>query len=403
MREVADALGRFVQRSHRDTHEGLDSPALLPVPADSDATTTVQQPDKAHESIAAGAAQPGAGSNRRTVYLKLFAAIAAVVVVLCGITLLIHTPAGTLRIEVNDAALEVRVDDLQIPVNGAWEGQQPEGKCRLRVKVGGQEVRLDAPVVLRLAGIATEHRLVVQVNGATLRGNEIAIVRGETTIVKITHSTTVLAAPLGDVFAEHLGNQAPTTEGWDYVAAPGVQVGEGPVESDGVAGIAAWYVDDNAAHDGGALGYTQPLADEAVTRALRNGWVLRARLRVVDAPDAVDWAVRVAFLAGDRCWDMVFGSEPNGDPVVRLPELESSGPGLTVRGGAGQYHLYELKYDPRSATAALWVDGIQRIESYAGCRAASPEVAIRWGSGDSLGTGQGNYNLVQFDVLRDTP
>ncbi len=397
MQDVADALERFLRRTGTNDHAATPGLLVEPVPVAVEQSTQLV-PRPAPDSPKATAAAPDTDSSRHGTRRRLLFVMLAAAAVWLGVTLLIRTSTGTLRIVVDDPTLQVEVDDSQIAINGVWEGKKWPGEHRLRVRIGGQELRLDAPVVLRMADGVAEYRLSVQLNGAALSSNEFEVLRGRTTVLKITHQATVLAQLEGDVVVEHVGSRRPTTEGWRNLLPPDPLVCEGPLEADGPTMIPAWYIDDNAGYDGGALCYQRELAPAEVDAAVRGGWVLRARLRVVDVPSEVSDCVRVSLFDGRRYWALLFGSETNGDPVVRLPEQDRGGPSVTVAGSG--YHLYELRYDPQTDAATLFVDGAKRIGTFAGQEwPVAP--SVRWGSGDSQGRGQGNYNLVQFEVLRD--
>jgi hypothetical protein len=70
---------------------------------------------------------------------------------------------------------------------------------------------------------------------------------------------------------------------------------------------------------------------------------------------------------------------------------------LALDGLGGGYHLYELVYDPASASADLFVDGVERLSNYAGNVAVNTPTAW-WGSGGGPGTGQGNFAAASFNV-----
>jgi len=67
-----------------------------------------------------------------------------------------------------------------------------------------------------------------------------------------------------------------------------------------------------------------------------------------------------------------------------------------IEGGAGDYHLYELVYDPATNTADVRVDGEVVISGYTGFAFSTQLIA--WGHGSSADTGRANYNRVRFST-----
>jgi hypothetical protein len=73
-------------------------------------------------------------------------------------------------------------------------------------------------------------------------------------------------------------------------------------------------------------------------------------------------------------------------------------PDFALEGAGDGYHLYQLRYDPVSASADLFVDGVERLSNYFGVPGINvPRVG--WGAGGGPGTGQGNFAAVRFAVV----
>ena len=90
-------------------------------------------------------------------------------------------------------------------------------------------------------------------------------------------------------------------------------------------------------------------------------------------------------------------------PLVRLTDRNGTNTDYLLDGGGNGYHLYELIYDPDVNDSKLWVDGTQRVSGYAGyAPTGSTGQEVLWGSGSSADQGQGNYNLVQFELANVT-
>ena len=126
--------------------------------------------------------------------------------------------------------------------------------------------------------------------------------------------------------------------------------------------------------------------------------LLSANIRIVDVPDSTDFSVSLYYLDGTRFYALQFGSQADGDPIVQF----LGGGALALEGAGSGCHLYDLRFDPLAASVDLFVDGTERISNFLGpLNASLPEVA--WGGGESDTTGQGNYNLIRFDVGQAFP
>jgi hypothetical protein len=197
----------------------------------------------------------------------------------------------------------------------------------------------------------------------------------------------------GGIIFQHSGSANPTTEGWTAVIPLLGGIAVGPVLNDLGSGFDAWMVDDNSNTASG--GYNVVPTAAQVGQASTQGWVLRARLRVVDAT-ALKQDVSAIYRDGATSWDMRFGIEADGDPIVQLVTL-TGGPTFTLQGAGSTYNLWELRYDPGAGSADLFVNGIERISNYTGFSIA--QTFVIWGAASSADTGHGNYNLVQFEIF----
>jgi hypothetical protein len=210
------------------------------------------------------------------------------------------------------------------------------------------------------------------------------------------------------VLHEHTGANDPLTEGW-VEGGPFVQTTAGPVLDDQGSGIDAWFVDDDGTAFGDAGLYEGPITPEEAASGESDGWALTTRLRSVDVPDPApgappvgeDAAPFLAYRDGTTTWQLHFQTEDSGDLTVFLGTNFDVFAGLThtIVGGAPDYHLLELVLDPGSGLAALSVDGSEIIADYPGASLVTPAPVVLWGSGDSDSTGQGNFNLVRFELV----
>jgi hypothetical protein len=125
-------------------------------------------------------------------------------------------------------------------------------------------------------------------------------------------------------------------------------------------------------------------------------------MRVVDTPDALgalDGSNVVEFLDGSVEWQMRFGSEADGDPIV---DVYSDAVGdfveYTLQGEGSGYHLYELVFDPSTHTTDLFVDGVERMSDLTG-RSHISIGWVYWGNRSTVDTGHANYEVVRFELF----
>jgi len=203
-------------------------------------------------------------------------------------------------------------------------------------------------------------------------------------------------ASYGTIIISHVGSADPATEGW--VAPVSGCVVVGPVYND--RGLDAWSVNDTSTVSGSGTAVYRFVPSAAVISAvLSGGWKLSAQLRVVNAPENPDRASFVDFIDGATRWRMDFGADTSGDPIVLLQDGvdengNDTGTPFTLVGGGNGYHLYQLIYDPASATVDLFVDGSERVSNFAGMTTAITRIAF--GAGQEAQTGNVNFNLVQL-------
>ena len=191
-----------------------------------------------------------------------------------------------------------------------------------------------------------------------------------------------------DIVVTHSDDTDPTTEGWSFLAGAGASPTVGAVSD---TGFDAWLVDDNASALGDFGWYQFAPTTSQINQGNSLGWTLRARLRVVDIPDTPGGSPGVSYRDGATGWQMHFGTEADGDPIV---ELLGGGGSFTIQGTGGGYHLYELVYDPNAGSADLFVNGSEVLSNYTGF--VNSDELVLWGGFSSFDVGQANYNLVQF-------
>ena len=211
------------------------------------------------------------------------------------------------------------------------------------------------------------------------------------------------AASADTVVFEHQGQQGPVTQGWTQVPGPGAEgnVVVGPIASDAPDGSPTWIIQDNSTASGSRWFYEGTPTPGEMTQALADGWTLRARIRVVNAPDALDYSVGVEVATGDRRFALFLSADSAGNPSALLWDGSGTSGSSVALTGSG-YHVYEMVYDPTTQTVDLYLDDTTTpaISGYAGFTFALPPRVI-WGSNHSAGTGWGNYNLVRWSIAND--
>jgi hypothetical protein len=112
------------------------------------------------------------------------------------------------------------------------------------------------------------------------------------------------------------------------------------------------------------------------------------------------------FSYNGKRWSMFLGLNASGDTVVVLPDsTNTSGPGgsvgapgasYTLAGSGSSYHNYQLRYNPTTNSASLFVDGVDRIDGYTGeTNFVNPTIGLAWGANSG---GQGNFNLAELQT-----
>jgi hypothetical protein len=199
------------------------------------------------------------------------------------------------------------------------------------------------------------------------------------------------------IFFEHSGVRDPTgVEGWSGQEIAGQS---GPVAE--IDGTKAWFANDDSSTTASGASYSQALTVDQRNQAKLSGWKLSANIRVANIPDALGplgASNTVQYSDGSVTWQMRFGSEADGDAIVDVFS-DSTGDFVefTLQGEGNGYHLYELVFDPLRHTADLFVDGVERLSNLTG-RSQISGPAIYWGNRSGVDTGQGNYNLVRFEL-----
>lgn len=208
------------------------------------------------------------------------------------------------------------------------------------------------------------------------------------------------AAASAGVIAEHVGANDPDsgsdTTTWDPLLA-----GSGTLTEQAVAGPpAAWQITDAAG--GGYMFYQyNPTAAEHA-EAVANGWRLSVELSV-DNIGETDAAVMVQYAnpnvsGAAKRYDMRFTNNAQGEIVVGGDAVAESRTYTVAGSTTSDYHLFELVFNPGDTAPDLFVDGVERISDM-NPRGGGSISRMLWGSGDTGGTGTGNFALVRLETL----
>jgi len=213
----------------------------------------------------------------------------------------------------------------------------------------------------------------------------------------------------------HQGNADPTTENFGLWPDNG-GIATAPLTND--LGVAAWQITNTGSSNEQAfynqLGGTGPydpggsgLTQSEINAINAQGFVMSLMARVVKGPTyggtgffSVD--ITVAGFNGDR-YDIQLGSDGHGNTLVILPSATSfngvnfsstpfGSPSLLAGNG---YHLYQLSYDPTTAQAALFVDGVEELTGYTGTAVSGGATANNYGLAFGTTNGAtGNFALA---------
>ncbi len=216
MKGVADALTTWLKLDKSATSDTSPSAAatsqpdatneVLDVFAADQRTSADSFPSSLPEaelpepSLSSGVARRRSDRLRRppsTSRRLIYGAGAGGVLLLLTIVLMLRTPHGTLRIEIDDPNLQVLVDGETITLQDqTWEGKQAARKHTLSVKVGEQTLKIGSPTVITLAdGRRVTHKLAMKLDGVELTSDSFEVSRGTTTVVKITYQQLVEPSP----------------------------------------------------------------------------------------------------------------------------------------------------------------------------------------------------------------
>lgn len=216
-------------------------------------------------------------------------------------------------------------------------------------------------------------------------------------VAAVVLSGAVAERCLGEIIIAHDGDSDPVSEGWIHDERPNCTVG--PVTGD--LGYEAWFTSDNSTSTGSVGRYYHLLTEQQAAAARDLGWSATIRVRVTETSDDPYGAVVFFFNEGNRSWILNFGSDGSGNQLVRAQTADIYPPtGITTVNADGGYHLYDIVYDPVSATASVSIDGLQWLSDWGAYDYVDVLVrGVRFGSIASPDTGRGNWNQVRLDIV----
>jgi hypothetical protein len=221
----------------------------------------------------------------------------------------------------------------------------------------------------------------------------------------VSLAVAVVAGTVGITKAEfviaHTGANDPTTEGFTFFSfGPTVT---GPIPND--MGNPAWSI--AATTLSSQFTYQSGLTAQQSNDIDSHGFVLTFEARAVTGLlfDPVGGATVAAagVWTATRRFDVALGLDANGDTAVVLPTsidinifdvVTTPGPSYTLTGSGSTYHTYQLVYDPITALADLYVDGVLRLQDYGGhTDFLFPDGGLAW---SAYSLGQANFSFVEL-------
>ncbi|WP_367873320.1 PEP-CTERM sorting domain-containing protein [Luteolibacter sp. Populi] len=193
------------------------------------------------------------------------------------------------------------------------------------------------------------------------------------------------AASQAALIATHTGSNDPTTEGWLLSDSTAIA---GPITGD--FGQSAWSVDSS----GGNYNHRFSLDPAAEADANTNGWLLNLNLRLVDIPDAMDFGVYADYATNSGIFQIGFGTQADGDPIIGL-NTDSGFITYAFEGGGAGYHNYQIAFNPAISAATLSIDGTLRLSGWTGRVGPAPTI-LNFGS---FAAGHANWNEFTFSSV----
>jgi hypothetical protein len=214
----------------------------------------------------------------------------------------------------------------------------------------------------------------------------------------------------GDTNSEPSGPPDPTSVAGGYwEAQTNATLSDSPITDDvnystGLpTGLNAWQVTDYTTASGAYWIYQLPLSPDSQTLARTNGWRLKSRCRMVDGNYGRSAAVvEYCDTGSGRLFSLYFDVDYNNNLTVQLPGAGGSTFTVTSDGSGLDYHTHIMVYEPALGSASYYCDGQFIAANYTGSATLNGNNGLMWGTQASVGEGQMNFNLVEFDTVGGT-
>jgi hypothetical protein len=148
----------------------------------------------------------------------------------------------------------------------------------------------------------------------------------------------------------------------------------------------------------GAGDYYQTKLTSAQRRlAMKHGWTLSVVMR----PDEGFVFTGIDLLGAGQRYDILVFKGAETDLVRLQTQIVPVFQGLELflPHVEGAYHRYELRYDPSLQSAALWVDGIKRLEQYRGHNQFQEDMGLYFGASPyKTDKGAASFQSVRFEI-----
>ncbi len=209
------------------------------------------------------------------------------------------------------------------------------------------------------------------------------------------------------IVVSHSGSADPNTQGWQAPAAAAGQSWQAGDQDIGAGNCADpcpfWRMVDAGQASGNLGTYVM----NSFTTDAPGGWEYRSTVRVhplnmgvAESPSyAKSFYLRFPDGGDTHEFGARFGVDAEGDL-----QLQPSGSSEIFNIGATSlYHDIRIVFDPVSATADFIVDGVLLVEDSTGrVLVSGNERSVRFGSGDSSGTGRTHWHAVALELNPDT-
>ena len=194
-----------------------------------------------------------------------------------------------------------------------------------------------------------------------------------------------------------------STEGgrWYLAGATNDVMTVGDVSPDAPYDFNAWNINDAGS---GVAGYRTDYSQSSLDFAQTNGWRLKVRCRLVT--DYGSSGPDLGFIFGNPATRryIMYLKQSGIDLDLKAYLIGGITTNLTTGGfGAGDYHTYEIVFDPSISRASVYFDSNLLSSDWNGYTPAAANDGTYFGAGSGGSEGNMNYNQVEFSVVNATP